>query len=91
MSSSLTTQDPPEAQGPGTYDELSGSVRYGAEIRPRIGPMPARDASARHLREPGYPANVTDAPAHGCQRCAGIPDAVLTPLADAVAAGKAAR
>lgn len=89
--SSTPTQTAPEAAGPGTYDELSGSVVYGDLIRPRTGPMPARDASARHLREPGYPANVTDADAHGCGRCQGIPDSVLTPLLEAVATGKAAR
>lgn len=94
MSSTVTTQDPPEAAGPGTYDEASGAVSYGAAIRPRIGPVPPRDSSAMHLRHPGkgYPANWSDAPvSHGCSRCQGIPDSVLAPLAEAVAAGKAAR
>ena len=90
MSSTATTQTP-EAAGPGTYDELSGSVVYGDQIRPRTGPAPARNAASRHLSDPDYPVNRTDATGHGCQRCSYIPDSVLAPLADAVATGKAAR
>ena len=92
MSSTQTT-DPPEAMGPGVPDELNGAVSYGDLIRPRTVPVPSRDPATdrRRLADPDAALNVIDVPAYGCSRCQGIPDTVLVPLLNAVAAGTARR
>lgn len=81
--SSIQSQAPPEAAGPGSYD-ASGAVHYGASgaAQARTGRIPLR-------RDPpaGQDAPVNVVPqqvAYGCQRCQAIPDQVLTPLRQAL-------
>jgi hypothetical protein len=70
----------PEDLGPGTEDG-AGGVHYGQHDLPQVVIPPRRE------RDPGLPANVVrdSGPGLGCQRCAGIPDPVLTPLREAMA------
>jgi hypothetical protein len=70
----------PEDLGPGT-EHGSGLVTYGQHDLPQVVIPPRRE------RDPALPANVVSdpGPGLGCQRCAGIPDPVLTPLREAMA------
>ena len=83
--SSVQTQTPPEAQGPGTYDEQSGAVRYGddGQGQVRIGRMPLPSPEERARSVAGLDIQ--------CPHCAGIPREALAAMQAALAAGKAAR